>query len=316
MELLPQITAGENGSSTARCERVFLEQLGRVNDSQFTLRVPQLRDHVMEHPGLHFHFTPELVIALSARSRFEFIHEEFTLAPGEMAVIPAGIPHHETPLPGRQEPFENLVVSIYNQTVCVLHQRAVTKATLETSTEYFDTAKYQQLVQYLEEAAELCHGAPVGHQLGLKAFLMAALSTLELVARRLPSERPVERLKVSQVRRQIQEHLGDANLSVKWLADLLHCSADYLSNLFHRETGQRLTTYINGERIKAAMEMLRSTPMTVSEIAFAVGFENPGYFSRVFKQIAFRTPVSYRKTVERTVVDLDGHPSAIYAAEA
>ncbi|MGC3988263.1 MAG: helix-turn-helix domain-containing protein [Chthoniobacteraceae bacterium] len=297
------------------CAEIFLEQLRKVNGSQFTLHVPQLRDHVMEHPGLHFHFTPELVIALKARSRFEFIHEQFTLEPGEMAIIPAGIPHREEVLPEKRVPFENLVISIYNQTVCVQHQLAVTKSSLEQRTEYFDTPKYQQLVQYLEEAAELFHGTPAGHTLGLKGFLMAWLSTLELTVRRLAHAPPVERLKISQVKRQVQEHLGDANLSVKWLASLLHCSPDYLSNLFHRETGKRLTTYINNERIKASMEMLRNTPMTVSEIAFAVGFENPGYFSRVFKQIAFKTPLDFRKSVERTVVELDGRPQAIYAAE-
>jgi transcriptional regulator GlxA family with amidase domain len=112
----------------------------------------------------------------------------------------------------------------------------------------------------------------------------------------------------------VQEHLGNAALGAGFLAPLLHCSSDYLSNLFHRETGQRLATHINLERIRAAMTMLRTTPLTIAEVAYATGFESQGYFSRVFKQIALKSPLDYRRTIEHTVVELEGRPRTIYAA--
>jgi transcriptional regulator GlxA family with amidase domain len=72
--------------------------------------------------------------------------------------------------------------------------------------------------------------------------------------------------------------------------------------------------HINLERVRAAMTMLRGTPLTVAEIAYATGFESQGYFSRVFKQITLKSPLEYRRTIERSVVELEGRPRTIYAS--
>ena len=125
------------------------------------LHVPQLRDHVMEHPGLHFHFNPDLIIGLKGASAFEFIQERFVVEAGSMAIIPGGIPHREVVLE-REAPFENIVISVYNETVSVQLQVGAGDGKARTLVaEYYDTAKYQQLAQYLEEIAELSHGGGV-----------------------------------------------------------------------------------------------------------------------------------------------------------
>jgi AraC-like DNA-binding protein len=295
------------------CERVLRENLRKVDAAKALPHVPQLRDHVMEHPGLHFHFNPDFVIGLKGASRFEFIQERFEVGAGEMAIIPGGIPHREVVLE-RSEPFGNLVISVYNETVSVqLQGNAGTGDATPIVTEYFDTAKYQQLAQYLEEIAEISHNADPGHELGIKGLLLIYLATLESAIRRVRFSPPVEKLKISQTRRLVQTHLGDSHLGVAFLARHLHCSSDYLSNLFRRETGQRLATHINLERIRAAMTMLRTTPLTIAEVAYATGFESQGYFSRVFKQVALKTPLDFRRSVEHSVVELEGRPRTIYA---
>jgi two-component system response regulator YesN len=126
---------------------------------------------------------------------------------------------------------------------------------------------------------------------------------------------PMEKLKISQTKRLVQEHLGNCHLSVKFMADSLHCSSDYLSNLYHLETGERLISYINKERVRAAMALLRSTPLTIAEVAYAVGFESQGYFSRVFKEIALKNPMAYRRSIEHSVVELEGRPRTIWAGQ-
>jgi AraC-like DNA-binding protein len=295
------------------CERELAASLRRIDAGTSRIHVPQLRDHVMEHPGLHFHFNPDLVIGLSGASCFEFIQERFEVEAGEMAVIPGGIPHREIVLE-RDQPFENLVISVYNETVSIqLQAGAGDGPTTAVLTEYFDAAKYQQLAQYLEEIAELSHQADPEHSLGIKGLLLIYLTTLQAAIRRVRFAPPVEKLKISQTKRLVQTHLGDSHLGVAFLARHLHCSSDYLSNLFHRETGQRLATHINLERIRAAMTMLRTTPLTIAEVAYATGFESQGYFSRVFKQIALKTPLDYRRSVEHSVVELEGRPRTIYA---
>jgi AraC-like DNA-binding protein/mannose-6-phosphate isomerase-like protein (cupin superfamily) len=295
------------------CERVLGENLNRIDAGKQVLHVPQLRDHVMEQPGLHFHFNPDFIIGLQGASRFEFIQEHFVVEAGEMAIIPGGIPHREVVVP-RETPFENLVISVYNETVSVQLQ-GEDGAGQATSlvTEYFDAAKYQQLAQYLEEIAEISQGADPARAFGVKGLLLIYLATLDAAIRRVRSSPPVEKLKISHTKRLVQTHLGDSHLGVGFLARHLHCSSDYLSNLFRRETGQRLATHINLERIRAAMTMLRNTPLTIAEVAYATGFESQGYFSRVFKQVALKTPLDFRRSVEHSVVELEGRPRTIYA---
>jgi AraC-like DNA-binding protein len=184
---------------------------------------------------------------------------------------------------------------------------------VRTHTEYYDTPKYQQLAQYLDEIADLSHIRQPDEQLGVKGLLLIYFCTLQSVIRRMRRAQAVEKLKISQTKRLVQEHLGSSELGVAHLAALLHCSSDYLSHLFHHETGQRLTHYINVERVRAAMTMLRATPLTIAEVAYAVGFESQGYFSRVFKQIAFKGPMAYRRSIEHSVVELEGRPRTIYA---
>jgi AraC-like DNA-binding protein len=296
------------------CELALREQLRLVDAAGARPRVPELRDHVMEQTGFHFHFNPDLVIGLQGASCFEFINESFVVEAGAMAIIPGGIPHREVVLE-RETPFENLVVSVYNETVCLqLQGNAGGGKACAALTEYYDTPKYQQLAQYLEEVAELSHGADAGLQLGIKGLLLIYLTTLESVIRNRRMSAPVEKLKISQTKRLVQEHLGDSHLGVAYLARMLHCSSDYLSNLFHRETGQRLAAHINGERVRAARTMLRTTPLTVAEVAYATGFESQGYFSRVFRQIALKSPLEYRRSIEHSVVELEGRPRTIFAA--
>lgn len=299
---------------TEICWQVVIHLLGAADQSRFSLHIPQLRNHVEEHPGMHFHFAPDFVVALGGRCRLEFIHEEIVLERGEIAVIPAGIPHREIPTALPREPFQNLAISIYNQTIGAQLQRSEARAqTLETHRLYFDSPKEHLLTDYLEELAELYHSRDSQRHFGIKGLVLAYLSTLAGIIQHAREQPTAEKLKITQARRYVQEYLGTPNLSVKYLADLLHCSPDYLSHLFHEETGERLIAYINRERVKAAQDMLRNTALTVSEVAFALGFESQAYFSRVFKQIALRSPIDYRKMIERSVVELDGRPRTIYA---
>jgi AraC-like DNA-binding protein len=302
------------GDLSTLCEHILRQQLRQTDEMRARLHLPQLRDHVMEQTGLHFHFNPDLIIGIKGASAFEFIQERFVVEAGQMAIIPGGIPHREVVL-DRETPFENLVISVYNETVSVQLQGAAGDGkACAKMTEYYDTAKYQQLAQYLEEIAELNHSGDPDERLGIKGLLLIYLSTLEAAIRRVRSAPPVEKLKISQTKRLVQEYLGDSHLGVRLLAHQLHCSSDYLSNLFHRETGRRLSTHINLERIRAAMTMLRATPLTVAEVAFATGFESQGYFSRVFKQIALKSPLDYRRSIEHSVVELEGRPRTIFAA--
>lgn len=89
------------------------------------------------------------------------------------------------------------------------------------------------------------------------------------------------------------------NLSLSILADMLNVSSSYLSTLFKKETGQTLTEYINGRRIKHAMHLLETTRLQIQTIAQHCGIMDVQYFSKVFKRIAGMTPKEYRDSLKR-----------------
>jgi len=83
--------------------------------------------------------------------------------------------------------------------------------------------------------------------------------------------------------------------AVKDLAAHLNVSAGYLSSMLRAHTGQNAQQHIHGKLIEKAKEILSTTPLTVSEIAYRLGFEHPQSFSKLFKSKTDVSPLEYRK---------------------
>jgi AraC-like DNA-binding protein len=83
--------------------------------------------------------------------------------------------------------------------------------------------------------------------------------------------------------------------SVKYLADQVNLSSNYLSDLLKRETGMNAQDRIHYYLIEEAKNLLLGSDKTVSELAYTLGFEYPQYFSRLFKTKTGMTPLEYRK---------------------
>ncbi len=82
--------------------------------------------------------------------------------------------------------------------------------------------------------------------------------------------------------------------SVQYLAEQVHLSADYLSDLLKKETGRTAKDHINDFVVERAKYLLLNSTDTVSGIAYELGFNYPHYFSRLFKAKTGWTPGEYR----------------------
>ncbi len=83
--------------------------------------------------------------------------------------------------------------------------------------------------------------------------------------------------------------------SVAMLAAELHLSPRYLSDLLKQETGKTAMELIHLSLVSEAKNLLNGGNHTVSEIAYLLGFENPPYFSRLFKKETGVSPNQYKK---------------------
>jgi two-component system response regulator YesN len=86
----------------------------------------------------------------------------------------------------------------------------------------------------------------------------------------------------------------DAELSLNDVAAHVNLSPCHFSAVFSQETGQTFKEYLTEIRIKKAKELLRTTTLKTFEIADRVGYNDPHYFSHVFKKETGLTPSEFR----------------------
>ncbi|MCA9400902.1 MAG: helix-turn-helix transcriptional regulator [Candidatus Omnitrophica bacterium] len=93
-------------------------------------------------------------------------------------------------------------------------------------------------------------------------------------------------------------------LTLKDVSENNGISYHYLSRIFKQELNTTFAQYRNKLRLEAASKLLKKKNLTVSEISYTCGFEDPGYFSRVFRETFGMSPNSFR---EKTCLPLSSH---------
>ncbi len=92
-----------------------------------------------------------------------------------------------------------------------------------------------------------------------------------------------------------KEDLSEAGIpTVKYCADQLHLSANYLGDLIKKETGKSPLEHIQFKLINLAKEKIFDQSKTLSQIAYELGFKHTQHFSRLFKSETGYTPNEYR----------------------
>jgi AraC-like DNA-binding protein len=82
-------------------------------------------------------------------------------------------------------------------------------------------------------------------------------------------------------------------LDVPTLARAAHASRAHFVRSFKRAFGETPHQYLLRRRIERAKELLRGTPLSVTEVSFAVGFRSLGSFSTAFRQLVGESPKAY-----------------------
>ena len=92
----------------------------------------------------------------------------------------------------------------------------------------------------------------------------------------------------------IHLHLDEA-LSLETIADHVHVNPTHLSRTFKKECGESITEFINKVRIEKAQELLSFSNTLAYEVAEKVGFNDPSYFSSIFKKYTGLSPKEFKQ---------------------
>lgn len=92
----------------------------------------------------------------------------------------------------------------------------------------------------------------------------------------------------------IDTHFDQEDISLNRVAQTVGMSPNHFSSIFSQEMGTTFIEYLIGKRMERAKELLRTTQLRSSEVAYRVGYRDPHYFSSTFKKIQGMTPREYR----------------------
>ena len=82
----------------------------------------------------------------------------------------------------------------------------------------------------------------------------------------------------------INQHYFEPSLSIREIARVIHIHENYLSHTFREEMGLPFREYLSQKRISMSYALMERGMTSISEVAYAVGFSDPLYFSKVFKR--------------------------------
>lgn len=99
----------------------------------------------------------------------------------------------------------------------------------------------------------------------------------------------VERIKA------IIDECPESNMSLSEMAAGIGISVYYMSHIFKKTTSMTIVGYRISRRIEKAKNLLVSTPLSITEIAFSCGFSSQGYFSERFTTACEISPTAYRQ---------------------
>ena len=111
-----------------------------------------------------------------------------------------------------------------------------------------------------------------------------------------PSKESMENHLVTAVKSYIEENVYE-NPRLTDICRALGYSKSYLSKLFREQTGESIAGYVIKNKIKKAKQLIREGDMNFSEISDKLAFDNPQYFSRVFKRETSMTPSEFMRSL-------------------
>lgn len=127
----------------------------------------------------------------------------------------------------------------------------------------------------------------------IDTLLYPLCKMFELAYMNDPRKTPEDEL-ITDIKRYIAMNYS-GNITTSDICRKFYCSRSHFSHTFKKETGKTFREYLNCIRVDHAKYLLDHTPLSITEIAYSVGFNDANYFSSVFKAEIGTSPIAYRR---------------------
>ena len=146
--------------------------------------------------------------------------------------------------------------------------------------------------------------APIGCEQMIKSYLEQLLIMLLRSATNVrkaiafPSGEELQHHLVVAVKQYVEDHVEE-RIRICDICDHLGYSKTYLSKLFREQCKDTIAGFITAKKIDRAKVLIREGRLNFSEISERLNFDNPQYFSRVFKRVARMSPSEFKHSLKR-----------------
>ena len=195
------------------------------------------------------------------------------------------------------EAFERLISSIREAGVTKVHAIDASGSVLYMAMNSIND--FQEILEQIFPSSENIFSYRVIYQARNIDDVIAWLERLKNGLEKVFREQKLDyRLKTVQ---SVQAYINNnitGNLDLGSVASIFGYSKNYLSSLFTKYAKVSFIDYVNNAKIERAKMMLSDPNAMVYEVATALGFDSPFYFSKVFKKITGTSPTAYQNSIK------------------
>jgi two-component system response regulator YesN len=99
---------------------------------------------------------------------------------------------------------------------------------------------------------------------------------------------------IELIKNYVDENFSE-DIKLEDVAEHVYLNANYISDLFKRETGIKFSKYLMSKRMEEAKKLLMDPRSKVNEVSAMVGYQDTKYFSRLFQEYVGVSPAKYKK---------------------
>lgn len=296
MIIVPHTAQEIRNNLVSLSTKLLKEKLSSIELDEIDLCIPISTRYFKKSSHLHMHPMPEINIQISGVNNLRTLTDSHRLLPDSICIIPDWMLHEARPDTYKGEDFCHFVIQHSPSDISFHFSHMIEEEAVIIAREHFDCESYQVCKLLRKAVSTSIESSPYQLKI-LKGLMIVYFSLLLDLLKQIKPDKTTEHTKITYCKELISGNLTDPVLTVRKLSEWIKIAPDYLSQLFHKETGQTVKGYVNKRRIALACHLLKDISLNISEIAWTCGYRAPGYFSRIFKKIQGQTPSEYRNSL-------------------